>query len=229
MMLMKSDMQRFRFDTLLALFAVLATACTREGTTSGSASDPVVDVAEPDQENRNAVLAGGCFWCTEAVFERLKGVSEVVSGYAGGSAANANYRAVASGRSRHAEAIRITYEPEKITYGQLLKVFFIVAHDPTQKDRQGPDSGRQYRSAIFTDDQKEMDIAEAYVRQLEQDDVWSGPIVTTIEPLGRFYPAEAYHQDFVLRHPRHPYIVTHALPKVAKLTKKFSDLVIDSE
>jgi len=223
-MLMEAGMVRIVTCTLLALVAVSAAACTREGTTTRAVPDPAVDLDGTVQRNNIAVLAGGCFWCMEAVFEQLRGVSEVVSGYAGGSDTNANYGAIASGATHHAEAIRITYDPQMITYGQLLKVFFTVAHDPTQKDRQGPDTGPQYRSAIFTDDNEQRRVAEASIRQLEDGGVWPRPVVTIVEPLGRFYPAETYHQDYVKRNPRHPYVVVNALPKVAKLTREFPDL-----
>lgn len=167
--------------------------------------------------SETAVLAGGCFWCTEAVFEAADGVSAVISGYAGGTAETANYETVCSGATEHAEAIEITYDPSRITYGGLLKLFFSVAHDPTQKDRQGPDRGRQYRSAVFYADEEQKRIAEAYIAQLGRTGVYDKPIVTEIEPLDEFFPAEGYHQDFVRRNPNHPYVVFHALPKLEKL------------
>jgi len=188
--------------------------------------DPSVDV-QPGaaKEKQTAVFAGGCFWCTEAVFEQLAGVTKVVSGYAGGDAATAHYKIVGEGRTDHAESIEITYDPSRITYGQLLKVFFSVAHDPTQLNRQGPDYGKQYRSAIFyiNDDQKR--TAEAYIAQLSQAKVFSQPIVTQVVPAKAFYPAEGYHQDFVKNNPNHPYVVVNALPKLAKLKKLYPTLV----
>jgi len=187
--------------------------------------NPAMDVLPGDGRDQNAVFAGGCFWCTEAVFEHLAGVKKVVSGFAGGDAATAHYDMVSAGGTGHAESIRISFDPAKITYGQLLKVFFSVAHDPTQLNRQGPDYGRQYRSAIFyhTDEQKK--VAEAYVRQLEQARVFAAPIVTEITPLKGFYPAEAYHQDFVAHHPTHPYVVANSLPKLEKLRKLYPELL----
>ncbi len=187
--------------------------------------DPVVDMDRSDTKaNRTAVLAGGCFWCTEAVFEQLSGVSDVVSGYAGGRRETARYGPVSSGETDHAESIQITFDPSNISYGQLLKVFFSVAHDPTQLNRQGPDYGRQYRSEIFCADAEQKQIAEAYIGQLQKANVFSKPIVTEVSDLEAFYPAEEYHQDFVERNPRHPYVVVNAIPKVQKTKKAFSSL-----
>ena len=187
--------------------------------------DPVVDMDRSDTKaERSAVLAGGCFWCTEAVFEQLSGVSDVVSGYAGGRRETALYGPVSSGETDHAESIQITFDPSKISYGQLLKVFFSVAHDPTQLNRQGPDYGRQYRSEIFCADAEQKQIAEAYIGQLQKANVFSKPIVTEVSDLEAFYPAEEYHQDFVERNPRHPYVVVNAIPKVQKTKKAFSSL-----
>lgn len=174
---------------------------------------------------RTAVFAGGCFWCTEAVFEPLAGVDKVVSGYAGGDAASATYKKVSEGVTAHAEAIEITYDPAKISYGTLLKVFFSVAHDPTQLDRQGPDWGKQYRSAIFTSDPEEKKVAAAYIAQLDAARAFPKPIVTQLSPLEKFYPAEAYHQDFVQQNPNHGYVVVNALPKVEKLKKLYPELL----
>ncbi len=172
---------------------------------------------------RDIVLAGGCFWCTEAVFRQIDGVSSVVSGYAGGEAATANYEAVCSGRTGHAEAIRITYDPAKVSYGMLLKVFFATAHDPTQLNRQGNDVGTQYRSAIFHASEEERAVAAAYVAQLDAAKVFPAKIATTLEPLGDFYVAEAYHQDYAARNPFQPYIAAVSAPKVAKTRKVFAD------
>ena len=174
---------------------------------------------------RTAVFAGGCFWCTEAVFEPLAGVEKVVSGYAGGDAASATYKKVSEGVTAHAEAIEITYDPAKISYGTLLKVFFSVAHDPTQLDRQGPDWGKQYRSAIFTSDPEEKKVAAAYIAQLDAAKAFPKPIVTQLSPLEKFYPAEGYHQDFVQHNPGHGYVVVNALPKVEKLKKLYPELL----
>lgn len=174
---------------------------------------------------RTAVFAGGCFWCTEAVFEPLAGVEKVVSGYAGGDAASATYKKVSEGVTAHAEAIEITYDPAKISYGTLLKVFFSVAHDPTQLDRQGPDWGKQYRSAIFTSDPEEKKVAAAYIAQLDAAKAFPKPIVTRLSLLEKFYPAEGYHQDFVQHNPGHGYVVVNALPKVEKLKKLYPELL----
>lgn len=171
-----------------------------------------------------AVLAGGCFWGVEAVFERLAGVESVDSGYAGGSAGDARYDIVSAQRSRHAEAVRIVYDPRRISYATLLRVFFAVAHDPTQIDRQGPDVGPSYRSAIFPADAAQARVARAYIAQLDAARVFARPLATRIET-GRFYPAEAYHQDFMARHPDHPYIRAHDVPKVRALARTFPALL----
>lgn len=184
--------------------------------------DPVMDLPAPrDGRPRTAVLAGGCFWCVEAVFEQLEGVLDVVSGYAGGDARTARYELVSTGKTGHAEVVKITYDPKRITYGQLLKIFFAVAHDPTQLNRQGPDVGPQYRSAIFYATEEEKRVAESYIRQLEEARVFDRPVVTRLEPLKGFYPAEEYHQDYARRNPLSPYILAQSAPKVRKLEKTF--------
>jgi peptide-methionine (S)-S-oxide reductase len=184
--------------------------------------DPVIDTA-PATGEQTAVLAGGCFWCTEAVLKEMDGVLAVRSGYAGGTAETADYDAVCSGRTDHAEAIEVRFDPSRVSYGQLLKVFFSVAHDPTQLNRQGNDRGRQYRSAIFTADEEQKRVAEAYIRQLDEAGVLGAPIVTEVGPLEKFYEAEAYHQDYAARNPRQGYIAYTAAPKVEKLRKYFGD------
>ena len=186
---------------------------------------PLKDVPMSSTASETAVLAGGCFWGVEAVFERLKGVSAVVSGYAGGSKATARYGIVSLGMTQHAEAVRITYDPSQITYGRLLTVFFAIAHDPTQLNRQGPDEGPQYRSSIFSTNEDQRQVALAYIQQLDAAKVFKGPIVTSVVPLEGFYTAEAYHQDFVARNPTFPYVVFHDLPKIEHLEKAFSDLL----
>ena len=187
---------------------------------------PAVDVdLAVAKGKQTAVLAGGCFWCTEAVFEQLAGVNKVISGFSGGDADSAHYETVSAGRTNHAESIEITYDPSKITYGTLLRVFFSVAHDPTQLNRQGPDYGHQYRSAIFYKGPDQKRIAEAYIKQLTEAKVFAKPIVTEVSPLKAFYPAEEYHQDFVKRHPDHPYVVANALPKLEKLKHQFGPLL----
>jgi peptide-methionine (S)-S-oxide reductase len=180
--------------------------------------DPVVDAAlTPRSGQARAVLAGGCFWCVEAVYKNLDGVSSVRSGYAGGSADTADYETVSTGRTNHAESVEVGYDPSRLSYGQILKVFFSIAHDPTQLNRQGPDTGRQYRSAIFYADDEQKGVAQAYIEQLNQAHVFDDPIVTEVVPLEAFYPAETYHQDYAARNPLNPYIVFNAQPKVRKL------------
>jgi peptide-methionine (S)-S-oxide reductase len=163
------------------------------------------------------VLAGGCFWCVEAVYKNLDGVSSVKSGYAGGTAETADYETVCTGTTDHAESVEVGYDPSKLSYGQILKVFFSIAHDPTQKDRQGPDSGRQYRSAIFYADAEQQRVAEAYIDQLDKAHVFERPIVTEVVPLMAFFEAETYHQDYAARNPLNPYILFNAQPKVRKV------------
>jgi peptide-methionine (S)-S-oxide reductase len=186
--------------------------------------DPKIDTPLASSSvEKTVVLAGGCFWCVEAVFKELQGVSSVRSGYAGDSAATANYRTVCSGRTNHAEAIEVRYDASRVTLGQLLKIHFSVAHDPTQLNRQGNDTGSQYRSAIFYADDEQKRVAEAYIRQLNEARVFHDPIVTTLEPLETFYVAEEYHQDYAARNPNQPYIVYVAHPKVDKLRENFAD------
>ena len=170
-----------------------------------------------------AVLAGGCFWGMEAVFEHVQGVTDVVSGFAGGDAGSANYSAVSSERTKHAEAVRITYDPARVTYAQLLQVYFAVAHDPTQVNRQGPDVGPSYRSAIFPLNKAQETQAKAFIARLAAARVFKAPIATRIER-GRFFPAEAYHQDFARKNPDHPYIRIHDRPKVAALKSRYPAL-----
>ena len=170
-----------------------------------------------------AVLAGGCFWCVEAVYQQLDGVSAVINGYAGDTADTAEYETVCSGTTNHAEAVEIHYDPSRVTYGQLLKVFFSIAHDPTQRDRQGPDVGRQYRSAIFYADDDQKRVATAYIAQLEKAKIFDAPIVTEVVPLEAFYEAEPYHQDYAERNPMQPYIFFNALPKVKKVRTYYKE------
>jgi peptide-methionine (S)-S-oxide reductase len=186
--------------------------------------DPKQDTPlSPTPLEKTAVLAGGCFWCVEAVFKELRGVTSVRSGYAGDTAETANYRTVCSGRTNHAEAIEVRYDASQTTFGQLLKIHFSVAHDPTQLDRQGNDMGRQYRSAVFFADDEQKRVAEAYIQQLNEARVFNHPIVTTLEPLVAFYPAEDYHQDYAARNPNQPYVAYIAQPKVEKLRENFRD------
>jgi peptide-methionine (S)-S-oxide reductase len=185
---------------------------------------PAVD-APPGQANSAViVLAGGCFWGVQGVFQHVKGVTGAVSGYAGGDRKTADYETVSTGRTGHAESVQVTFDPRQISYGRLLQIFFSVVHDPTQLNRQGPDTGTQYRSAIFPTSTGQADIAKAYISQLDQAHAFKKAIVTRIEPDRPFYPAENYHQDFLTRNPRHPYIAINDLPKIEDLKRVFPDL-----
>jgi peptide-methionine (S)-S-oxide reductase len=186
--------------------------------------DPIVDNKNAATGKQTVVLAGGCFWCVEAVFQHIEGVEKVVSGYSGGDASTAHYEIVSTGRTGHAESVQVTYDPHKISYGQILKVFFDVAHDPTQLNRQGPDVGPQYRSAIFYSNPEQKKIAEAYIKQLEQAKAFPAPIVTQVVELKAFYPAEEHHQNFCNRNPRNGYVVNVAMPKVEKVKAKVPEL-----
>jgi len=194
------------------------------GAAAAALPDYVGDQPKAATSQATAVFAGGCFWGVDAVFKHTKGVSNVVSGYAGGSAATAQYYTVGTGTTGHAESVEVTYDPTKISYAELLKVFFQVAHDPTQLNRQGPDVGTQYRSAIFYADDQQKEIAKRYIDQLNQAKVFGKPIVTQVTVLEKFYPAEAYHQNYLALHPNEPYIVYNDLPKVAQLKKDFPTL-----
>ncbi len=209
--------------SILTLSAVVACSAPR---TAPPAANILASTAkgQPIKGQQTAVFAGGCFWGVEAVFEHLKGVSEVVSGYSGGKAATASYEAVSTGESEHAESVKITYDPSQISYDQLLKIFFQVAHDPTQLNRQGPDSGTQYRSVIFFADSKQQQNAQAYINQLKKTNQFRQPIVTQLTPLSSFYAAEEHHQDFIARNPYYPYVVVHDLPKLQNLKEQFSEL-----
>ncbi len=176
---------------------------------------------------QTAVLAGGCFWGVQGVFQHTAGVVSAVSGYAGGSKATADYHTVSTGTTGHAESVEIKYDPKKVSYGKLLQIFFSVVHDPTQLNRQGPDTGTQYRSAIFTTTDEQKKVAEAYIAQLNAAHVYTRPIVTKVGPLEGFYPAEAYHQDYLTLHPRQPYIAYNDIPKVENLKRLFADNYID--
>jgi len=189
----------------------------------GAFPDPAIDSKSTGKQT--AVLAGGCFWCTEAVFEVIEGVEDVVSGYSGDSQQTAKYDIVSTGRTKHAEAVLLTFDPAKMSYGQLLKIFFSVAHDPTTLNRQGPDVGPQYRSAIFYTDPEQKRVAEAYIKQLNAAGVFRSPIVTEVVPLEKFYTAEKYHQDYAGRNRSNPYIVNVSDPKVEKLKKLYPGCV----
>lgn len=186
--------------------------------------DPQLDPPEAGDRAR-IVLGGGCFWCTEAVYREVEGVIAVRPGYAGDAAASANYRAVCSGTTDHAEVIEVVYDPAKITLGRILRLFFAIAHDPTQKDRQGADVGRQYRSVIFYESARQKEVAQAYIAQIDAARLFDAPIRTALEPLERFYEAEDYHHDYAARNPSQPYIRMVAQPKVDKLRATHKDLL----
>jgi peptide-methionine (S)-S-oxide reductase len=196
------------------------------GLTWGAAYGALPDYAGPQPKaggtpTSTAVLAGGCFWGVDAVFKHVQGVSSVVSGYAGGSASTAHYMIVSTGATGHAESVKITYDPSKISYAELLKILFSVGHDPTQLNRQGPDRGTQYRSAIFYVDNEQKEIANRYIEQLNRSKAFPAPIVTQVAALEKFYPAEDYHQNYLALHPDEPYIVYNDLPKLVELKKEF--------
>jgi len=207
------------------LLAMTTFACNTFTVSATAVPDPVNDSAlAKGKAQETAVFAGGCFWGVEAVFEHVKGVISVDSGYSGGAASTAQYEMVCSGRTGHAEAVRIIFDPSQVSYGQLLKVFFSVAHDPTELNRQGPDIGTQYRSAIFYANEEQKRVALAYIDQLNKSKVFSHPIVTQVVPFAAFYEAEAYHQDYLAHHPDQPYIVINDLPKVESLRKHLPEL-----
>ena len=211
---------------LLLLTMVAGTGACRAGNGASVAfPGPAVDVskaAAPGEQT--AVVAGGCFWGIQAVFQHVKGVKSATSGYSGGDAKTAEYEVVSTGETGHAESVKIVYDPSQITYGELLRVFFAVAHDPTQLNRQGPDEGSQYRSVIFYGNDAQKKIAQAYIAQLEKAKVFPRAIVTQVVPLKAFYAAEAYHQDYAARHPDQSYIVYNDAPKVAHLRHEFPEL-----
>ena len=214
--------------TAVFMFVLLATACVKVDAAAGDGiPGPVVDEHGGPTTDRFAVFSGGCFWGVDAVFKHVKGVKTVVSGYAGGSAATAHYQIVSGGQTGHAESVEVVYDPSQISYGQLLQIFFSVAHDPTQLNRQGPDSGTQYRSAIFFASDEQQRIARAYVDQLTKAKVFKRQIVTEIHKLDTFYPAEPYHQNYFANHPNDLYIVINDAPKVAHLKEQFSNIYKD--
>ena len=185
---------------------------------------PAVDQSvTPGVQAETAVLAGGCFWGVQGVFQHVKGVSGAVSGYAGGAASTAHYEDVGTGRTGHAESVRITFDPQQISYGRLLQIYFSVAHDPTELNRQGPDSGTQYRSTIFPASAEQARVARAYIAQLDQTKTFGQSVATTLEAQKTFYPAEPYHQDYLVLHPQQPYIVINDLPKVDALRRLFPE------
>jgi peptide-methionine (S)-S-oxide reductase len=219
-------MNKSSLRMLLILGALLVALAANS---AGGAKTPVPSPASDAPKataagQQTAVVAGGCFWGIQAVFQHVKGVTNVTSGYSGGEAKTADYETVSEGRSGHAESVKITYDPSQITFGELLRVFFSVAHDPTELNRQGPDEGSQYRSVIFYTDDEQRKIAEDYIAQLNQAQVFKHKIVTQVVPLKAFYPAEAYHQNYATIHPDNPYIVFNDAPKVSNLRKEFPDL-----
>ncbi|HEY5381120.1 MAG TPA: peptide-methionine (S)-S-oxide reductase MsrA [Acidobacteriaceae bacterium] len=190
---------------------------------------PLHDIVAPESgweagQEETAVFAGGCFWGVQSVFQRVKGVLRTTTGYSGGSAQTADYRTVCGGNTGHAEALEVVYDPEKVSYGTLLRIFFSVVHDPTQLNRQGADTGTQYRSAIFSTNDQQREAAEAYVKQLDAAHVFDKPIVTQIAPLEHFYAGEGYHQDYAIKNPHNPYIQVCDIPKIAALEKQFPAL-----
>jgi len=211
---------------LVAVVALLAGAWLRMPSAVAAARvvpAPAVDASASTASSEVAVLAGGCFWGVQGVFQHVKGVKNAVSGYAGGKEATAEYDVVSTGSTGHAESVQVTFDPRKISYGRLLQIFFSVAHNPTQLNRQGPDVGTQYRSTIFPMTPDQARIATAYIAQLNDGKVFGAPVVTTIEPNRDFYPAEAYHQDYLTLHPDEPYIAYNDLPKIGELKRLFPD------
>jgi peptide-methionine (S)-S-oxide reductase len=207
--------------TFLVSCLILYSACSNSSA-AATIPPPIVDEHTGSNSERVAVFAGGCFWGIEAVFEHVKGVKNATSGYSGGTAATAHYNVVSTGNTRHAESVQVVYDPSQITYGQLLQIFFSVAHDPTQLNRQGPDEGPQYRSAIFFANPEQQRIAQAYIDQLNKAKVFGKRIATEVVQLDMFYPAEAFHQDYVAHHPNDLYIVMNDAPKVERLRRQFA-------
>jgi peptide-methionine (S)-S-oxide reductase len=215
-----------RLPVVLFVIAFLGiSACSAGDGFSTPVPGPLEDSPlATSKSEQSAVIAGGCFWGIQAVFQHVRGVISATSGYSGGSAKTAEYELVSTGETGHAESVKITYDASQITYGQLLRVFFSVAHDPTQLNRQGPDEGHQYRSVIFYANDEQKRTAEAYIAQLEKAKIFHHPIVTQVVPLKAFYPAEAYHQNYATLHPDNPYIIYNDAPKVAHLQTQFPDL-----
>lgn len=218
------------FSFAAAIGCSVVSSSTDMSDLKGTAQTPATKTAAPAPKDlQTAVFAGGCFWGVEAVFEHVKGVTDVRSGYSGGEAKTADYETVSEGTTGHAESVKVTFDPPKVTYAQLLSVFFSVAHDPTQLNRQGPDTGTQYRSAIFYANDEQKKLAEDYVEELGRSKIFTKPIVTQVVPLKQFYEAEAYHQDYFYHHPFDLYIVVNDKPKVAALKEKFPDLYVEKK
>jgi peptide-methionine (S)-S-oxide reductase len=218
--------RRLPIAALMASLAALAVPAMlpAHADTAAAIPAPAADESGALPAQETVVLAGGCFWGVQGVFQHVQGVTDAVSGYAGGSKANAEYETVSTGTTGHAESVQVTFDPHKISYGRILQIYFSVAHDPTELNRQGPDTGTQYRSAIFPQTAEQARVASAYISQLGSSHTFSQPIVTKIEPGKTFYPAEAYHQDFLTTHPTYPYIVFNDLPKIKELQRLYPDL-----
>lgn len=222
-------MTSFSARSFWALLGILAaaTVCNARVGVPALVPPPAVDAPRAASAGQQtAVIAGGCFWGIQAVFQHVKGVLRATSGYSGGSAKTAEYEVVSTGETGHAESVQVVYDPSQLTYGELLRVFFSVAHDPTQLNRQGPDAGTQYRSVIFYGTDEQRRIAEAYIAQLDSAKVFPRPIVTQVVAMKAFYPAEAYHQNYAAAHPNNPYIVFNDAPKVSHLRQEFPDLYV---
>jgi peptide-methionine (S)-S-oxide reductase len=221
--------------SVLAVLSLMLPVAGLIACNTANASSTALPAAELDAAlasthgQQSAVVAGGCFWGIQAVFQHVKGVISAVSGYAGGSAQTADYEKVCGGNTGHAESVKVTYDPAQISYGQILRIFFSVAHDPTELNRQGPDSGTQYRSAIFYDGEEQKRVAEAYIAQLDRASIFPRRIVTQVTPLVAFYPAEDYHQNYAANHPSQPYIMFNDAPKVVALRKLFPELYTEDE
>jgi peptide-methionine (S)-S-oxide reductase len=214
-----SPFNALRIGSISLMFSI-GTACSAAG---APLPIPAPQFDSSGTSLQTAVIAGGCFWGVEGVFEHVRGVQQVVSGYAGGTKASADYKTVSSGRTGHAESVQIVFDPQQVSYGKILQIFFSVAHDPTQLNRQGPDFGTQYRSAIFYANAEQQDVARKYLEQLANAKVFDRTIVTRLDPLQAFYQAEDYHQDFMENNPTHSYIVLHDAPKVRNLQRTFPD------
>ena len=222
-------------ESLLAVLLLMLPVVGVIACNTANASSTALPAAELDAPlasthgQQSAVVAGGCFWGIQAVFQHVKGVISAVSGYSGGAAQTANYERVCGGDTGHAESVKVIFDPSQISYGQILRIFFSVAHDPTELNRQGPDSGTQYRSAIFYDGEEQKRVAEAYIAQLNRASVFPRRIVTQVTPLEAFYPAEDYHQNYAANHPSQPYIMFNDAPKVLALRKLFPELYTEDE
>lgn len=227
---MQNGLRILSFTTIASALIVFAAFSSRARVPRSSAEFPrpaLDQPTAPEKGKETAVISGGCFWGVQAVYEHTKGVISATSGYTGGDADTASYEIVGSGKTGHAESVKIIYDPSQITYGQILMIFFSVAHNPTELNKQGPDWGMQYRSSIFYGSPEQKKIADAYIKQLNEAKVYSGKIVTTVIPLKVFYPAEGYHQDYLKHHPNNPYIVINDLPKIQNLKREFPQLYRD--